>query len=57
MRRRVLKIYKYFPYFATYWAPKVASPFIWTNLNPHPPSMCSAKFGWNWPCGSWEEVV
>jgi len=32
MRRRFLKIYQKFPYFAPYWA----SPFIWTNLNPHP---------------------
>ena len=40
---------------------------IWTNLNPHPPSMhCAkfrslhpkmfyAKFTWNWPSGSGEE--
>jgi len=32
------------------------SPFIWTNLNPHPPSMFPIKFGWNWLCGSWEKV-
>jgi len=53
MRRRFLKIYQHFPY----WAPKGPSPFIWTNLNPHPPGMFSAKFGWNWPSGSWEEFV
>jgi len=39
MRRRFFKIYQHFPYFAPYWAPKVANPFIWTNLNPHPPSI------------------
>jgi len=37
MRRRFLKIYQNFPYFASFWASKGASPFIWTNLNPHPP--------------------
>jgi len=36
---------------------KRVSPFTWLNLNPHPPGMFSAKFGWNWPSGSWEEVV
>ena len=30
-------------------------PFIWTNLNPIHPRMLCAKFGWNWPSGSWEE--
>jgi len=41
-----------FPYFAPYWAPKGDSPFIWTNLNPHPPNMFPTKFDWNWPSGS-----
>jgi len=53
------KIFEYvskFPYFAPYWAPKETSRFIWTNLNPHTPSMIPTKFGWNWPSGSWEEV-
>jgi len=35
------KIYQHFPY----WAPKWASPFIGTNLNPYPPDMFSVKFG------------
>jgi len=39
-----------------YWASKGASPFSWTNLNPHPPSMILTKFGWNWPIGSGEEA-
>ena len=29
--------------------------FIWWNLNPLHPRMLCAKFGWNWPSGSWEE--
>ena len=28
---------------------------IWTNLIPLPPKMLSAKIGWNWLSGSWEE--
>jgi len=32
--RRFFNIYQHFPYFAPYWAPKGASPFIRTNLNP-----------------------
>jgi len=28
MRRRLFKVYQNFPYFATHWAPKGASPFI-----------------------------
>ena len=31
-------------------------PVIWTNLNPLHPRMLCAKFGWNWPGGSGEEV-
>jgi len=45
MRRRFLKIYQNCPYFAPYWTTKEASPFIWTHLNPHHPSMCPTKFG------------
>ena len=33
----------------------MVGPFIWTNLNPHHPGILCAKFGWNWPSGSWEE--
>jgi len=32
MRRRFLKIYQMFPYFAPYWAPKAASSFTWINV-------------------------
>jgi len=38
-------------------APKGASPFIWTNLNPHLSSMFPINFGWNWPSGSWEDFL
>jgi len=24
-------------------------------MNPHPPGMFPANFGWNWPSGSWKE--
>ena len=30
--------------------------FIWTNFNPLHPRMLCAKFGWNWPSGSGEDV-
>ena len=30
--------------------------FNWRNLNPLHPRMFFAKFGWNWPGGSWKEV-
>ena len=29
--------------------------FTWTNLNSLHSKMCSVKFGWNWPCCSWEK--
>jgi len=34
--RRFLNIYQNFHYFASYWALKGTSPFIWTDLNPYP---------------------
>jgi len=40
-----VKIYQNLPYFAPYWVPKGAYPFILTHLNPHPPSMFSTMFG------------
>ena len=46
----------YFHYFLIISPWKRAWPFIWTNLNPHHPRILCAKFGWNWPCCSWEEV-
>jgi len=57
MRRKFLNIYQNFHYFDPDWDPKGASPFIWTNLNPYSPDMFPTKFGWNWPSGSWEEIV
>ena len=35
---------------------KRAGSFIWTNLNSLYLRMLFAKFGWNWPTGSGEEV-
>ena len=46
----------YFCYFVIISPWKRAWPFIWTNLNPLHPRMLCAKFGWNWPSGSGEEV-
>ena len=34
---------------------KRAGFFICTNSHPHHPRIHCAKFGWNWPYGSWEE--
>jgi len=51
---RFIKIFLILPLIG---APKGASPYIWTNLNSHPPIVFPTKFGWNWPSGSWEEVV
>ena len=46
----------YFRYFVIIAPWKRAGPFIWTNLNPLHPRMLCAKFGWNWPSSSGEEV-
>jgi len=37
--------------------PKRGQPLYLNNLNPHPSIMFPTNFGWNWPSGSWEEVV
>ena len=50
----ILSIYFRFFLIISPW--KREGPFIWTNLNPLHPRMLCAKFGWNWPSGSWEEV-
>ena len=44
----------YFCYFVIISPWKRAGPFIRTNLSPLDPLFC-AKFGWNWPSGSWED--
>ena len=46
----------YFRYFFIISPLKRAWPFIWTNVNPLYPSMLCAKFGWNWPYGSREDL-
>ena len=45
----------YFRYFVIISPWKRAGHFIWTNLNPLPPRMLCAKFGWKWSSGSGEE--
>ena len=45
----------YFCYFVIISPWNRVGLFIWTNLNPLHPRMLSAKFGWNWSSGSWEE--
>ena len=45
----------YFYYFPIISPFERAWPFILTNLNPLHPGILYAKFGWNWPSGSWEE--
>ena len=45
----------YFRYFVITSSWQKAWPFIRTNLNPNHARMLFAKFGWNWPSGSWEE--
>ena len=45
----------YFGNFLAISSWKRVGPFIWTNLRLHHPRMLCAKFGWNWPCDSWEE--
>ena len=36
---------------------KRAGPFFLTNVNPLPPRISCAKFGWNWPSSSGEQDV
>ena len=55
-RRFFLILSMYYQYIVIISPWKRAVPFIWTNLNPLHPRMICAKFGWNWPSGSWEEV-
>ena len=45
-------IFRYFV-IISHW--KRVWPFIWINLNTLCPRMLCAKFGWNWPSGSFEE--
>ena len=46
----------YFCYFVIIPPWKRTGLFIWTNENLLHPRMLRAKFGWNWPSVSWEEV-
>ena len=47
----------YFRYFVIISLSKRTGPFILTNLNPFYLRILCAKFGWNWPCGSWEDKI
>ena len=55
------KIFKFhqmsFRYFVIISPWKRACPFPWTNLNSFYRRLLCAKFGWNLPIGSWEEVL
>ena len=53
---RILTGPLYFYIFAIISPWKWPMVIIWTNLNPLHPGMLPAKFGWNWPSGSGEEV-
>ena len=55
LRRRFLKFVIVFLLFRYYFSLEKDGPFIWKNLKPQHPRMLCAKFGYNWPCGSWEE--
>ena len=55
LKRRFLKFFNFFSLFRNYFPWKKALPFIWTNLNLLRPRILCAKFGKNWPGGSWEE--
>jgi len=57
MRRRIFKIHKILPLFAPYWAPIIASPLIFANLNPHSPKILPTKFGSKQFSGFGEEVI
>ena len=46
----ILQVRNYLPVEKRKWT------FVWTNLNPLRPRMLCAKFGWNWPSGSWEAI-
>ena len=54
-RRIFLKFFNVFSLFRNYLPLEMGVKFIFKNLNPHQARMLCAKFGWNWPSGSWEE--
>ena len=47
----------YFRYFDFISPRKKAWPFIWTNMNPLHPRILFAKFDWNYPSGTGEEIL
>ena len=54
--RKFLNFVNVFSLFRKYFPLENEWPFIWTNLFPLYTRMLWAKFGYNWPSGSWEEV-
>ena len=50
---KFVNVFSLFHYYL-YW--KRTGPFILTNLNPLHQRVHCAKFGWNWPSGSWENL-
>ena len=55
-RKIFLNFIYVFSLFRNYLPLERSGPFIWSNLNPLHPRMLCAKFGWNWPTGSGEEI-
>ena len=41
--------------FRNYFTLEKGMALFWKNLNTLHQKMFCAKFGWNWPCGSWAE--
>ena len=56
LEKRFFKFVNVFYYFLTISPWKRAGSFNWINLNSLHPWIIYAKFGWNWPSGSGEEI-
>ena len=52
-----LRFTQFYPFFAPYGAPRGDNSTIFANLKQLLMGMLPAKFGYNWPSGSQEEVV
>jgi len=46
-----------FSLFRPLLGPKGGQPLYLNKSESPSPSLFPAKFGWNWPSGSWEEIV
>ena len=57
IEEKTFKKYIYIYYVVPIISPEqMAKPVIWCRLNPLYSKIFCAKFGWNWPSGSGEEV-